>query len=81
MAQGAIKSKPAAGTAKSGRRQTVLGPKKGARTIAPRKQALVRNAKMTKVCHCFIFPCVCRWDFGEVGVSGVGEGSGKALMR
>ncbi|KAH6674230.1 hypothetical protein B0J14DRAFT_665904 [Halenospora varia] len=50
MAQGGIKSKKnTAPTAKStGRRQTVLGPKKGARTIAPRKQVLVRNAKMTK---------------------------------
>jgi hypothetical protein len=51
MAQGAIKSKKStAPTAKSsGRRQTALGPKKGARTIAPKKQVLVRNAKMTKV--------------------------------
>ncbi|TVY92414.1 UPF0390 protein [Lachnellula willkommii] len=49
MAQGAIKGKSTAPTAKSsGRRQTALGPKKGARTIAPRKQVLVRNAKMTK---------------------------------
>ncbi|KAH8685851.1 hypothetical protein BGZ60DRAFT_396255 [Tricladium varicosporioides] len=53
MAQGGIKSKKnTAPTAKStGRRQTVLGPKKGARTIAPRKQVLVRNARMTKVCR------------------------------
>ncbi|TVY29631.1 UPF0390 protein [Lachnellula hyalina] len=50
MAQGAIKGKSTAPTAKStGRRQTALGPKKGARTIAPRKQVLVRNAKMTKM--------------------------------
>jgi len=51
MAQGAIKSKKStAPTAKSsGRRQAALGPKKGARTIAPKKQVLVRNAKMTKV--------------------------------
>ncbi|CAG8979260.1 hypothetical protein HYALB_00012901 [Hymenoscyphus albidus] len=51
MAQGTIKasSKSTAPTAKSsGRRQNVLGPKKGARTIAPRKANLVRNAKMTK---------------------------------
>ena len=51
MAQGAIKSKPTAGTTKTSRRQNILGPKKGARTIAPRKQALVKNAKMTKVWH------------------------------
>lgn len=52
MAQGTIKSKKlTTATAKSsGRRNTVLGPKKGARTIAPRKQVLVRNAGMTKVC-------------------------------
>ncbi|TVY48652.1 UPF0390 protein [Lachnellula occidentalis] len=49
MAQGTVKGKSTAPTAKSsGRRQTALGPKKGARTIAPRKQVLVRNAKMTK---------------------------------
>ena len=60
MAQGAIKSKPAASTAKSSRRQNVLGPKKGARTIAPRKQVLVRNAKMTKVCFTsFSFLSLC----------------------
>jgi hypothetical protein len=51
MAQGTIKSKKlTTATAKSsGRRQTVLGPKKGARSIAPRKQVLVRNKGMTKV--------------------------------
>lgn len=49
MAQGTIKSKKlTTATAKTPRRATVLGPKKGARTIAPRKQVLVRNAKMTK---------------------------------
>ncbi|KAN0108493.1 Protein of unknown function (DUF2462) domain containing protein [Hyaloscypha variabilis] len=50
MAQGTIKSKKlTTATAKSsGRRQTVLGPKKGARSIAPRKQVLVRNKGMTK---------------------------------
>ena len=50
MAQGAIKTKPATGGAKSGRRQNVAGAKKGARTIAPRKAALVKNGKITKVC-------------------------------
>ncbi|EPE27794.1 hypothetical protein GLAREA_04585 [Glarea lozoyensis ATCC 20868] len=51
MAQGTIKAgkKSTAPTVKgSGGRKTVLGPKKGARTIAPRKAGLVRNAKMTK---------------------------------
>jgi hypothetical protein len=59
MAQGTIKSTTlSTATAKSSnRRQAVLGPKKGARTIAPRKQVLVRNAKMTKVCPLpFRFP-------------------------
>ena len=51
MAQGTIKSKKlTTATAKSSKhRPTVLGAKKGARTIAPRKQVLVKNAKMTKV--------------------------------
>ncbi|KAI9743986.1 MAG: hypothetical protein M1818_002720 [Claussenomyces sp. TS43310] len=44
MAQGAIKIKKSAGPKK----QSVLGPKKGARTIAPKKAVLVKNAKMTK---------------------------------
>ncbi|KAG0647026.1 non sense mediated decay [Hyphodiscus hymeniophilus] len=48
MAQGAIKTRPAAGTAKSARRQNAPGAKKGARTIAPRKAALVKNGKITK---------------------------------
>ncbi|KAH8820878.1 hypothetical protein F5884DRAFT_745217 [Xylogone sp. PMI_703] len=50
MAQGAIKSKkPSTATAKaSGGRNSVLGPKKGARTIKPKKAALVQNAKMIK---------------------------------
>jgi len=50
MAQGTIKSKKlTTATAKSSsKRPTVLGPKKGARTIAPRRQALVRSAGMTK---------------------------------
>jgi hypothetical protein len=50
MAQGAIKTRPAAGTVKAGRRQNVASVKKGARTIAPRKAALVKNGKITKVC-------------------------------
>ncbi len=51
MAQGTIKSKKlTTATAKSSmRRPNVLGPKKGARSIAPRKQVLVRNKGMTKV--------------------------------
>lgn len=48
MAQGAIKSKKLS-TASKGKKPTVLGPKKGARAIAPRKAVLVKNAKMTKV--------------------------------
>ncbi|KAK2625171.1 hypothetical protein QTJ16_005540 [Diplocarpon rosae] len=50
MAQGTLKSKKlTTATAKaSSRRPGVLGPKKGARSIAPRNQVLVRNAKMTK---------------------------------
>jgi hypothetical protein len=65
MAQGTLKSKKlTTATAKTPRRATVLGPKKGARTIAPRKQVLVRSAKMTKVGFClfvclFVFVCVC----------------------
>lgn len=50
MAQGTIKAqKLTSATAKTARRQTVLGPKKGARTIAPKRQVLVKNAKLTKV--------------------------------
>jgi hypothetical protein len=48
MAQGAIKPKKLA-TASKGKKTTVLGPKKGGRTIAPKKTVLVKNAKMTKV--------------------------------
>jgi len=53
MAQGTLKSKKlSTATARaSGGKHSVLGPKKGARTIAPRKQVLVRNAGMTKVCY------------------------------
>ncbi len=60
MAQGTIKSKKlTTATAKaSGRRQNVLGPKKGARSIAPRNQVLVRNAKMTKVCFLTILSSI-----------------------
>lgn len=51
MAQGTIKSKKltTAAAKSSTRRPNVLGPKKGARSIAPRKQVLVRNKGMTKV--------------------------------
>lgn len=49
MAQGTLKSKKlTTATAKSSRRPNALGPKKGARTIAPRKQVLVRNKGMVK---------------------------------
>ncbi|KAH8761860.1 hypothetical protein F5882DRAFT_25973 [Hyaloscypha sp. PMI_1271] len=49
MAQGTLKSKKlTTATAKTSRKPTVLGPKKGARTIAPRKQVLVRNKGMVK---------------------------------
>jgi hypothetical protein len=48
MAQGTIKASKLANSSK-GKKPTGLPPKKGARTIAPRKQVLVNNAKMTKV--------------------------------
>jgi len=65
MAQGAIKSK--LGSAK-GKKPTVLAAKKGKRTIAPKKTALVKNARMIKVCthdvlHCFhtgLYARICR---------------------
>ncbi|KKZ60106.1 hypothetical protein EMCG_00797 [[Emmonsia] crescens] len=45
MAQGELKkSKPAAAAKKS----NALGPKKGARVIAPKKANLIRHKKMTK---------------------------------
>jgi hypothetical protein len=50
MAQGMIKTKKPATAKASGGRNTVLGPKKGARSIAPRKQVLVKKQKMIKVC-------------------------------
>ena len=67
MAQGTIKpKKPSSATAKSsGRRQAVLGPKKGARTIAPRRQVLVKNQKMIKVCP-ILSPCVCVFYRGHL---------------
>ncbi len=57
MAQGTLKSKKlTTATAKaSGRRPNALGPKKGARTIAPRKQVLVRNKGMVKVIFFFFW--------------------------
>jgi hypothetical protein len=56
MAQGTLKSKKlTTATAKTSRKPTVLGPKKGARTIAPRKQVLVRNKGMVKVVTPFLF--------------------------
>jgi hypothetical protein len=48
MAQGAIKAKKLSTVVKS-KKTTALGPKKGARKIAPKKRVLVKNAKMTKV--------------------------------
>jgi hypothetical protein len=57
MAQGTLKSKKlTTATAKTSRKPTVLGPKKGARTIAPRKQVLVRNKGMVKVVTPFLSP-------------------------
>jgi hypothetical protein len=57
MAQGTLKSKKlTTATAKTSRKPTVLGPKKGARTIAPRKQVLVRNKGMVKVVTPFFSP-------------------------
>ena len=47
MTQGAIKSQKLS-TVRN-KKISVLGPKKGARTIAPKKTKLVKNAKMTKV--------------------------------
>ncbi len=73
MAQGTLKSKKlSTATAKSsGRRPNALGPKKGARTIAPRKQVLVRNKGMTKVLF-FLSSFHFKWENGK--------GKGKRLM-
>ncbi|KAL2055643.1 hypothetical protein ABVK25_003885 [Lepraria finkii] len=46
MAQGAIKKSKSA--ASSSRRPSVLGPKKGQRTIAPKKKSLVKQKKFSK---------------------------------
>lgn len=82
MAQGTIKSKKlSTATAKSsGGRPSTLGPKKGARTIAPRKQVLVKSQKMLKVCFIFypflylFFGCVVRLGAEDRrGNSGSGE--------
>jgi len=81
MAQGTIKSKKlTTATAKSsGRRPNALGPKKGARTIAPRKQVLVRNKGMTKVD--FFFPFFFIFIFvGEWGGEGL-ETDGNRNIR
>ncbi|MCJ1412557.1 hypothetical protein MMC19_006654 [Ptychographa xylographoides] len=45
MAQGAVKKSKATTAA---RRPNILGPKKGARTIAPRRTSLVKQKKITK---------------------------------
>jgi hypothetical protein len=53
MAQGTIKIKKGVAP----KRSNVLGPKKGARTIAPKRTLLVKNAKMAKVYICpFVEP-------------------------
>lgn len=54
MAQGTIKIKKNV-VVGSTSKKAALGPKKGARTVAPRKQVLVRSAKITKVCSFFFF--------------------------
>ncbi|KAL2218899.1 hypothetical protein M432DRAFT_614632 [Thermoascus aurantiacus ATCC 26904] len=46
MAQGEIKKKPS--NPSSSKRPTALGPKKGARTIAPKKAKLIKQHKMNK---------------------------------
>ncbi|KAI9821080.1 MAG: hypothetical protein M1827_003814 [Pycnora praestabilis] len=46
MAQGTIKKSKTTPT--TSKRSNVLGPKKGARTIAPKKRELVRQKKVTK---------------------------------
>jgi hypothetical protein len=54
MTQGQIKKKKSttavggAGSSSTTRRSSTLGPKKGARNIAPKKASLVRQRKMTK---------------------------------
>ncbi|MCJ1388713.1 hypothetical protein MMC18_001562 [Xylographa bjoerkii] len=45
MAQGTVKKSKAA---TASRRPSVLGPKKGARTIAPKRASLVKQKKITK---------------------------------
>ncbi|KAL1998150.1 hypothetical protein VTN02DRAFT_6770 [Thermoascus thermophilus] len=47
MAQGEIKKKSTS-TSSAAKRSTALAPKRGPRHIAPKKPALVRQAKMTK---------------------------------
>ncbi|KAI9712956.1 MAG: hypothetical protein M1812_006703 [Candelaria pacifica] len=47
MAQGQLK-KPSKSHSSSTKRPTILGPKKGARTIAPKKATLVAHKKITK---------------------------------
>ena len=36
-------------------RPRALGPKPGPRQIAPKKQSLIKQQKMTKVCFLFLF--------------------------
>jgi Protein of unknown function (DUF2462) len=82
MAQGTVKAKKPSTAKASGGRHTVLGPKKGARTIAPRKQVLVKNQKMIKVCSTSLFSIslfvahamVWRYDMLEGRDKGVEEG-------
>ncbi|KAL8808184.1 MAG: hypothetical protein Q9182_000248 [Xanthomendoza sp. 2 TL-2023] len=47
MAQGPLKKKPSSATSAS-KRPNALGPKKGARVIAPRKKKLVEQKRLTK---------------------------------
>ncbi|KAI9704972.1 MAG: hypothetical protein M1836_006752 [Candelina mexicana] len=46
MAQGTLKKSKS--TSSTSKRPTILGPKKGARTIAPKKASLVAQKKITK---------------------------------
>ncbi|KAL8892697.1 MAG: hypothetical protein Q9205_000189 [Flavoplaca limonia] len=48
MAQGLLKKASSTKTSTSSKRPSALGPKKGARAIAPRKKKLVDQKKLTK---------------------------------
>ncbi|KAE8318975.1 hypothetical protein BDV41DRAFT_520570 [Aspergillus transmontanensis] len=49
MVQGSLKKKAGTGP----KRPRALGPKPGPRQIAPKKQSLIKQQKMTKVCLSF----------------------------